>query len=484
MLTRCTIRALSIVLLLATAACGESNKGPIEISLIGGPPTLSNPNLKPLDPPSAFLVGAVAQGLVRFDAQGQIEPALAERWIVSDDGLRYIFRLKRATWPSGAPITAEYVASRLRAALGRSSRNPLKPVLGAIDEVTAMTDDVIEIALKSPRANFLQLLAQPEMAVLRGKEGSGPYRIAGAEDALVTLEPLRDPDVEDSEESLPPPLRLRGERASLAIARFVEGDVALVMGGTAGNLPLARTAGLPGARLVFDPAAGLFGLTFATNEGALADADVRAALAMALDRGAIVSALGVSGLQPRDTMSAPGVHELPQPARPDWTPLPLAERQARARGIIAEAEGEKPLRLRVAMPEGLGYDLIFAHLRRDWRAIGVEAEKVGSSAPAELRFIDQVAPVNLASWYLRSFSCAASRICSAEADALMEQVRTASPADRRRLIAEADARLQAVIPFIAIASPVRWSLVSPRLTGFRPNPLARHAAGELVATSP
>jgi hypothetical protein len=27
---------------------------------------------------------------------------------------------------------------------------------------------------------------------------------------------------------------------------------------------------------------------------------------------------------------------------------------------------------------------------------------------------------------------------------------------------------------------VRWSLVGQRLTGFRPNPFARHVAGELI----
>ena len=57
----------------------------------------------------------------------------------------------------------------------RASRNPLKPVLGAIDEFVAMTDDVLEISLQDARGpNFLQLLAQPEMAIVRNGEGSGP----------------------------------------------------------------------------------------------------------------------------------------------------------------------------------------------------------------------------------------------------------------------------------------------------------------------
>src|SRR5687768_14321176 len=90
-------------LVLLAASCRDKESGPIEVSAIGARPELANPNLKALDPPSAFLVEAVAQGLVRFDSAGEIEPALAQRWIVSDDGLRYTFRLARLTWPDGRP---------------------------------------------------------------------------------------------------------------------------------------------------------------------------------------------------------------------------------------------------------------------------------------------------------------------------------------------------------------------------------------------
>ncbi|HEY0131996.1 MAG TPA: ABC transporter substrate-binding protein, partial [Allosphingosinicella sp.] len=166
-------RLLAATLLLA--GCGGEETGPISISAIGGQPRIANPSRDRLDPPSAILIEAAAQGLVRFDAGGEIEPALAQRWIVSDDGLRYTFRLGEASW-GGRRITAEQVVARLRAAVAPASRNPLKPVLGAVDEIVAMTDDVLEISLKSPRPNFLQLLAQPEMAIVRGSEGSGPYR--------------------------------------------------------------------------------------------------------------------------------------------------------------------------------------------------------------------------------------------------------------------------------------------------------------------
>jgi peptide/nickel transport system substrate-binding protein len=134
------------------------------------------------------------------------------------------------------------------------------------------------------------------------------------------------------------------------------------------------------------------------------------------------------------------------------------------------------------MPDGPGYRLIFAHLRRDWRAVGVTAERVAANDPrSDLHLIDRVAPADLASWYLRQFSCRASAVCSASADRTMDLARMAPRApERQALLAEADRTLTELTPFIPLAAPVRWSLVSPRLTGFRPNVFARHNIAELI----
>jgi len=467
------------------AACEDIETGPVTVSAIGAVPKLANPNLQPLDPPSFMLVESVAQGLVRFDAAGQIEPALAQRWIVSDDGLNYVFRLAPAEWQDGGKVTADQVAARLRAAGSRASRNPLKPILGAIDEIVAMTDEVIEISLKSPRPNFLQLLAQPEMAVLRGDQGAGPYRLAAEAEGGLLLRPLpSEAEADEPAAAAAPSILLRGERAGVAVARFERGLADLVIGGSGGDLAVARAARLPARALVFDPAAGLFGLAFVRDEGRLADPALRRALSMALDRDAIVAALGVPGLRPRDSLLPAGVRELPQPALPDWSENPLAMRRELAARVI-EAGSDAPLTLRVAMPDGPGYRLLFAHLRRDWRAVGVAAEAVAIGTPADLRLIDAVAPVNLASWYLRTFTCETRWVCNAAADEMMAGARIApTAAARRELLANADRILAETVPFISIAAPVRWSLVSSRLTGFRANVFARHPAGELIAPAP
>src|SRR3954454_8681137 len=100
---------------LLLSGCRDEATGPIVVSAIGGAPHLADPNVEPLDTPSAYLLEGVAQGLVRFDATGDVEPGLAQSWIVSNDGLRYTFRLARMDWPGGGRITAEEVVARLKA---------------------------------------------------------------------------------------------------------------------------------------------------------------------------------------------------------------------------------------------------------------------------------------------------------------------------------------------------------------------------------
>jgi peptide/nickel transport system substrate-binding protein len=481
MMTRIPFLIGLLAAALLASGCRGKETGPVSISAVGGEPRIADPNRDRLDPPSAVLLEAVAQGLVRFDSGGEIEPALAQRWIVSDDGLRYTFRLGEASW-GGRRITAEQVVARLRLAAAPTSRNPLRPVLGAIDEIVAMTDDVLEISLKSPRPNLLQLLAQPEMAIVRGGEGSGPYRAEGRPDGSVQLFPL---STEAEEASAAAPLLLRGESAALAAARFGEGQADLVLGGTLGDLPLARAVRAPAAQLRFDPVTGLFGLAFTASESTFTRMETRQALAMALDRPALAAALGVPGLVARESLLPPGIEGLALVSAPAWIRDPLPARQARAAALLREAGDGGRLTVRVALPDGPGYRLLYARLRRDWAAVGVETIRVRADSAADLRLVDEVAPGGLASWYLRRFSCEASRICDRSADEAMAAARIApDAAARREALANADRILAGLGPFIPLTAPVRWSLVSPRLTGFRTSVFGRHPIGELIPVRP
>lgn len=476
---------MTIALLVAAAAglaaCSEAERGPVRVVAIGLPPALVEPNREPLSPAAALLLDAAAQGLVRFDAAGEIEPALAQSWIVTDEGRRYTFRLRRTTWAAGGPVTARQVVERLQAALGRNSRNPLRPILGSIERVEAMTDQVLEIRLLSPNANFLQLLAQPELAILRDGQGTGPYRIGGAVEGAVRLVPPVPEDEEEGARPGTPDILLAGGSAARALASFRNGRTDLVTAGTIGDLPVLTAADIAGDRIIFDPAPGMFGLAFDSGSGALAEPALRQALSMAIDRDGIAARFGIPALQMRASIVAPGVDELPAPAQPDWAGTPPEQRRARAAGIVREAAAAGPLRLRIAVPDGPGYRIVFAHIRRDWRMIGVEAVRVPAGAPAELRMVDTVAPAELGSWYLRPFLCGQSPVCDEAATKALEGARVAAtPAERQALLGQADAALTNVAAFIPLGSPLRWSLRSDRLNAFSVNPFARHTLTELT----
>ena len=175
-------RALALVLIaliaIAPSACRNEPEGTVKVVVIGNEPKLRDPALGPLSPPDQMLLANIAQGLVRFDANGNIVAGLAERWNVSDDGLSYIFRLAATDLPNRRKLTAQQVARILKRSLSTASANPLKDTLGAVDDIVAMTDRVIEIRLKAPRPNLLALLAQPEFGVVRTGHGTGPFQVA------------------------------------------------------------------------------------------------------------------------------------------------------------------------------------------------------------------------------------------------------------------------------------------------------------------
>jgi peptide/nickel transport system substrate-binding protein len=496
-MTRAVLRPIlriALLLLPALAAgCGDgADEGPLTVSVIGDKAKIVDPNRHPLTAPEAALMQATAQGLIRFDGGGQIEPGLAIRWDVSDDGLYYTFRLD-----DRANIDADNIARRLRVAIARSSRNPLRPMLGAIDEIVAVTPEVIEIRLTAPRPNLLQLLAQPEMglAASRTLGGTGPLRIVERGTSGILLGPIadkaeREPPSEAEIERRQ--VRLRGERAALAVVRFRGGGVQAVLGGRFQDLAIARAANLPAPVLRFDPVAGLFGFAVADAKGLAGEADARRALAMAIDRERIVAAFGVKGWRSAITLVPGGIADLATPVAPDWAVMPLADRRTTAAGTIARLRADQarkkgaddpaapPPPLRVALPKGPGARLLFALVRADWARIGVAAEAVGPEDKADLRLIDLVAPADSASWYLRQFTCDRSPACDAAADeALASGREAASLPERNVLLAQADQALARATPFIPIAMPLRWSLVSPQLSAFKENARAAHPLNHL-----
>ena len=135
----------SALLLLAAlvASCGGgTDDGLVRVAHMGDAASLyaTGPELSS---GAQLLHAAQQQGLVRFNEAGEIVPGLAERWIVTDDGRSYIFRITEFDLPDGTRLTARAVAEGLEKSIDRVKGTSLALDLAKISEVRVMTGRVI-----------------------------------------------------------------------------------------------------------------------------------------------------------------------------------------------------------------------------------------------------------------------------------------------------------------------------------------------------
>ena len=476
---------LSAILLLA--GCTDAPEGDLTVAFIDSvsEDSLLQDGLR-LSPSAQRVRAATSQGLVRFDASGAIVPALAERWIVTDDGASYIFRLRDTTWPDGEPVTAEDVRQALLNAMARLDGTTLGLDLADIDEVRAMTGRVIEIRLKSAMPQFLQLLAQSELGLFRssddGATGLGPMRAGRVEGNHLRLTPVPPQDrglpIQRDWAALTRDVVVRQLSAEQATAAFSEGQLDLVTGGQLSSLPYADVGPLARGTVRLDPAVGLFGLDVLTNTGFLSEPANRAALSSIIDRDTLLESFSVGGWLPSTRIVPTGLPGFADAGEERWGPDELEERRARVSQLVAiwTSQTDSAPEIAIYLPPGPGSDRLFARLAQDFAQVGIETERAATMREADLRLRDRVARYLQPRWFLNQFHCdIVPRQCNPQADALVAQsLDTQSAQERAALLRQAEELLLADNTFIPLGAPVRWSLVRANLTGFAENPLAVH----------
>lgn len=473
------LRLLSLSFALAVGGCFGGEERPVEVAAIGSSAAafVAGPQLPY---PAKLLRGATFEGLVGFDEQGQVVPALADRWIVTDDGLSFIFRLRDGTWADGSEITGESARAALLRALAAQRGTPLGADLAVIVEVRAMAGRVIELRLAHQQPELLQLLAQPELGLVRAGRGAGPMRLRREMDSA-QLRPIPPQDRGLPQDQRWAERARRLELVSLpakdAIQGFNKGEIDVVLGGTFADFPRLDAMGVARGAIRLDPVAGLFGLAAVNETGFLAKAENREALAMAIDREALGRAFNLAGWSTTTRIVNPGLPNDNGTIGERWAGRSLDERRSLAAARVAQWRGSQgaPV-VRIALPTGPGADLLFQRLEADFKAIGVTARRVGAEAETDLRLIDMVASYAAAPWFFNRLSCAAPRIvCSAAADRLAAQaVAEPDPAKRAELSSQAEAQLTVANGYIPLGVPIRWSLVAGSVTGFAANRLAVH----------
>ena len=482
--------SLALPLGLALSACGGSGDGQLDVAFIDSRENLLAESIR-LSPGGQHMRAATHAGLVALDAQGNVVPALADRWIVTDDGRSYIFRLREGTWPDGSALTAASVRDALDRAVAQLDGTSLGLDLGQIDEIRAMAGRVIEIRLEGVQPALLQMLAQPELALaLRGGQ-SGPMALeVEGESIALALRPPAERGLPDEEDwaQWTRPLVIHPATARAGTQMFDEGQIDVLLGGTIDGLPLVDAGPLSRGTVRLDPAIGLFGLHVRRARGPLADDGVREGIAMALDRAALVAPFNVGGWTPTTRAVLPGLPDDPGLVTERWADDDPEQLRSIARSRIAAwraASGNSdsaPYPVTVAMGEGPGLDLLFRQMSRQLRTIGLDLQRVADARAADLVLIDQVARYASPAWFLNQFNCSLRRgLCNSTADDLAQQAaRRSDAAERARLLAAAEAELTLSNVYIPFGSPLRWSLVRGNVAGYAANAWAFHPLPDLA----
>ncbi|MDM7957378.1 ABC transporter substrate-binding protein [Blastomonas sp.] len=476
-----TFRSCTTAAVLVLAACSGSDSSPLGISIID-PSKTNNLDAAELAPAAEYLRAATSQGLVRLDSLGNIVPALAERWIVTADGLSYIFRLRNARWENGDTVTSEHVAAALRRRLEIERRTAIGADTTEVRDIRAMTGRVIEIRLLAPQPELLRILTLPELGIRRNGRGTGPL-VANRQQYWTLLSDRVDDAVSPDSRRAVRPLQVRTENAARAIARFSMGETSVVLGGKFQHLPYLSAGAVPDNAVRADPVIGLFGLLVINGQGFLSDPANREVVALAIDRDALMNPLGLRGWQTMTRIVPSGLDRYAPLVSDRWTGLTLDERRERARGQVARwlQDQEKLPELRIAMPPGPGSRLVFGRLKRDLAMVGITGVMVGAKEKADLRLIDEVAHYRQPSWFLNQLSCVVRPVCDEAGDVLLAQAkRMSDPAARAQKMAEAEVSITTSNIFIPLGAPVRFSLVSGNVPGFAITADGWHALPDMV----
>jgi peptide/nickel transport system substrate-binding protein len=242
----------------------------------------------------------VFEGLTRIDAKGEIAPALAESWTVSDDGKTYTFKLHSGVkFHDGTDFTAEDVKFSLDRARAENSTNATKGIFAGINSVEAVDPTTVKVTLKNPEGLFLYnmgigdaVIVAPESADGNKDKpiGTGPFKFdSWAKGSSIKLSKAEgywgDPVALDKVE-----FRIVPDAAA-AVPALLSGDVQAFPNVALGDA-LAQVQADPRFKVAIGTTEGETLLSINNKKPPFDKLEVRQALASAIDKKAVIAANG------------------------------------------------------------------------------------------------------------------------------------------------------------------------------------------------
>lgn len=127
--------------------------------------TVEAARIVPLDNPfSPEFSGKITEGLITFDNNFNPQPELATSWQISDDGLEYVFNLRKGVkWHDGKDFTAEDVAFSLATIQKLHPRGRL--TLANIEEFIVIDPHTVKLKLSKPAPYLFKALLGMETPI-------------------------------------------------------------------------------------------------------------------------------------------------------------------------------------------------------------------------------------------------------------------------------------------------------------------------------
>lgn len=458
--------------------------------------------------------------LIAYAADGTLIAGLAERWEVSDDGLRWTFHLREGLeWSDATPLTAKDAVFALRRLMtpetaahnatlyypivnGRAvNTGELPPEKLGVSAPDAQT---LVILLSHPSATLEQTLAMSEAAPLprhvitaSDSQWTRPAHMVSS-GAFVLKEWAPQSHIELAPNShyyaagkvaLDTVIYLPIEEGHAALNRFRAGEVDIAYSVPASHFAWIKKH-LPEALHTY-PILGEYFYAFNLRDGSpVADPRIRRALNLATRRDVITERILGMG-------QIPSLHFVPNAltdhtgGRFDFADWPMEKRMARARELMAEAGfgPEHPLALELRYNTLEDHKKIAVALGAMWKPLGVAATLTNTEAAVHYRDLAQgnyqvgrygmIATIADAYDFLNAFTSDntsnAPGLHSPTYDALISAAASEGDAQaRRQHLHEAEQYLLDNDVVLPLYDYVTSSLITPRLEGWAPNALDVH----------
>jgi peptide/nickel transport system substrate-binding protein len=345
--------------------------------------TLEPPGLDPTAG-AASAIGEVVhynvfETLTKVNADSRITPLLAESWTVTPDNKTWAFKLSDGVrFHNGEPFNAQAVKFSFERAATADSTNKDKAVFANIAHLRATDALTVVMTLKNPNPDFLFQLGQTTASIMEPKSaptnatqpvGTGPYRLENwAKGSSVTL--ARWDGYRDAKA-----VKLR--RVTIRFISDASAQVAALLAGDVDAFPrvaAARSLKQFEADKRFQVLVGSSRsktiLAINHKRKPLDDVRVRRAIAMAIDRKAVIDGAADGYGVPIGSFYATGA-----PGYIDLTAV-NAYNPERARALLKDAGVATPLELTMKLPPT-------PYARQGGEVIAAQLAKVGINAKLE-----------------------------------------------------------------------------------------------------